>query len=422
MTRSFYEPGDIRIIKVELTKPGKPYSVDVKAQLIYASIFEDIEEPSMMLEMIMQDSLNLVQDFPIVGEEIINISFITPGRERITKLSFYVFSVEGTSVAPSGKASVYTIKAVSQFHYFNVFNQINKSYNTAISDMVKDIIGQASTNIENGKIKASVEQTKGIVPITIPRMQPFAAIDMLRQKAVSQEFPSGGAFVFFENQYGVQFKSIESFFKEGKESINSKIFTYAPNTNSDKKTKQFAFRNIINYTHLGKFDTVYKMQEGLLSTEVRSFDILTKTMSRERYNLSDSSRLFESIEKKSKLPNTNEFISKNESTVPKQFFVAKDTSRGDDYIHSTIGIKNAFSLLLNQNVIRILVNGDNYLAAGDLIEIELPEVSGTTERKTKDRHNSGNYLVTKLRHNITMEEDGKPKHTISMDCAKVGYK
>ena len=103
-------------------------------------------------------------------------------------------------------------------------------------------------------------------------------------------------------------------------------------------------------------------------------------------------------------------------------FIPKDSSRGDDFLDASLGVKNSYSALLNQNVVRVLVPGDNYLSVGDVVELSLPEMSGTTERKSKDRMNSGNYLVTKLRHLITMEEGGKPKHLVSMDCAKVGYK
>lgn len=421
MSSITYEPGDVRIVKALLTKPGKPYSIDVRAQMINVSIFEDIEQPSMMLEMLMQDSINLVQDFPIIGEEILEITFLTPGREKPTKLSFQVYSVEGTSVAPTAKASMYVIKAVSLIHYYNIYNSVSKSYTTSISEMVEDIIKSIAASTDKKSIRTFIEPTKGIVPITIPRMQPFAAIDMLRQKAVSKEFSSGGAFVFFENQYGVQFRSIEGIITDNKKSISSKVFTHFPDTKSDKEREQYKFRNIINYQHLGRFDTVNKLQRGLLNTEVQSFDILTKTLTTDSYSLSENARLFPSVDKKGKLPNTTEFITKYEKTAPSRFVVPKDTARGDDYIHSTLGLKNTYSLLLNQNVIRILVPGDNYLSAGDVIEVNLPEVSGTTEKKTKDRLSSGNYLVTKLRHNITMEEGGKPKHSVSMDCVKVGY-
>jgi len=421
MTKSYYEPGDVRFTKVELTKTGNPYSVDIRAQLISASIFEDIEEPTMLLEIVMQDSINLVQDFPIVGEEIINITFITPGRDTPTKLTFNVYSVEGVSVAPTAKASTYIIKGVSQIHYFNNNNYINKSYNTIISDMVKDILNQAAKSTEQKTLRTYIERTKGILPITIPRAQPFEAIDLLRQKAVSQEYSSGGSFVFFENQYGVHFRSVENLIAEGKVDIKSKKFTHYPNTLTDKERNQFTMRNIINYIHLGKFDTVSKLHLGFYNSEVQSYDIITKSTTLENYKLSNISKYFASTDERGKLPNTNEFIDKFENSSPNRFVVVTDRSKGEDYIPGTIGIKNSFSALLNQNVLRILVYGDNYLAVGDVIEIELPEVSGTTEKKSKDRLSSGNYLVTKLRHNITSEEGGKNKHTISMDCVKVGY-
>ncbi|NBP56713.1 hypothetical protein EBU71_09310 [bacterium] len=371
MTSKYYEPGDVKLVKVILTKPGRPYSVDIRAQMISASIFEDIEEPSMYLEILFQDSINLVQDFPIIGEEIIDITFMTPGRDNPTKLSFKLFSIEGTNNAPSSKASMYVIKAVSQIHFFNIFNNVSKSYNTVISSMVEDILRQAAYSTEKMSVRSYIEPTKGIVPITIPRMKPFAAIDMLRQKAVSLEYPSGGVFVFYENQYGMQFRSIENLLREGKSSIKSKSFTHAPNTSSDKERDRFAMRNIINYLHLGKFDTVRKMQKGLLNTEVQSFDVLTKETRVDNYNLSDNTRFLVSTDDKGKLTNTNEFISKNERTSPNRFVVPKDTARGNDYIHQTIGIKNALTLLLNQNIVRILVYGDNYLAVGDVIEMNL---------------------------------------------------
>ena len=421
MTRNYYEPGDIRIVKVELTKPGRPFSVDLRGQMISASIFEDMEEPSIMLEMLMQDSINLVQDFPIIGEEIIDLTFLTPGREKPTRLSFRVFSVEGTSVAPTARASMYIIKAVSQIHFYNIFNNISKTYNTTVSEIVEDILKQVAASTERKSIRTFIEPTKGIVPITIPRMQPFAAVDMLRQRAVSKEFPSGGAFVFYENQYGIQFRSVEGIITDGKKEIGSKVFTHAPDTKSDSQREQFTYRNIINYQHLGRFDTVNKVQSGLLNTEVQSFDILTKVLTCDNYTLSENARLYPSVDNKSKLPNSSEFITNYENTTPNRYVVPKDTARGNDFVHSTLGIKNAYSLLLNQNIIRILTYGDNYLAVGDVIEVNLPEVSGTTEKKTKDRLSSGNYLVTKLRHNITMEEGGKPKHTICMDCVKIGY-
>lgn len=424
MTIKNYEPGDVNIVKVvvQKTSPGAQIPVDIRPQLLSMSIYEDIEEPTMILEIAMVDSINLVQDYPITGEEIISISFYTPGRDNPTKLNFMTYSVESTGTAPSSKGSIYLIKAVSPAHYFSASQLVEKSYKDTVDNIVKDIIKTTLQNSPSGSTKMSVEPTKGLLPITIPRLPPFQAIDFLRQKAVSAEFASGGSYVFFENQFGYQFKSIEGLLKDGKNDIQSKEFTYAPDTNSDKDRQQYSFRNIIRYNHLGKFNSIDKLNSGVMTNVVRAFDILTKSTETTDFKLGEKAKNFVTTENKSRLPNSSEFIEKYSKSSPRKFFLAKDTSRGNDYIDASLGSKTAYAALLNQNAVRILIHGDNYIAAGDLIKLNLPETSGTTEKKTSDRNSSGNYLVTKLRHIITMEEGGKPKHQISIDCVRMGYK
>lgn len=419
-----YEPGDVTILKVTLqkTSPGEQIPVDIRPQLLSMSIYEDVEEPTMMLEIAMVDSINLVQDYPITGEELITVSFYTPGRDKPTKLNFMTFSVESTGTAPSSKGSIYLLKAVSPAHYFNSSELIEKSYKDTVDEIVRDIIKTTLQNSPLGTTKMFAEKTKGILPITIPRLKPFQAIDLLRQKAVSAEFASGGSYVFFENQYGYQFKSIEGLLRDGKSDIQSKVFTYAPDTNSDNDRKQYSFRNIIRYNHLGKFNSIEKLNSGTVVNTVQAFDILTKGTETTEFKLSEKAKTFISTDNKSRLPNSSEFIEKYSKAAAKKFFMAKDTSRGNDYIDTSLGSKSAYSSLLNQNAVRVLVYGDSYLAAGDLIQLNLPETSGTTEKKNMDRNNSGNYLITKLRHILTMEEGGKPKHQISMDCVRMGYK
>lgn len=419
-----YEPGDVEIIKIMLKKniPGEQIEVNIKPQVISMDIYEDIDEPSMILELTMADSINLVQDYPIIGEEIITVSFFTPGRENPTRKGFLVYSIEGTGTHPSSKASIYTIKAVSPTHYYNASNLVEKSYNDTIDNIVTDILRNISSDSQVKDLKLSIEKTKGLVPITIPKLSPFQAIDMLKQRAISQEFPSGGTFVFFENQYGVQFKSIEKLLKDGKEDIGSRTFTRAPDTSSDKSRMQYAFRNILRFNHTGKFDSIEKIGSGSIVNEVKSFDIHSKQVETTVFKFAEKARQFTTGDKKATLPNSTSFIEQQTKTTPRKFFMSKDFTKGNDFIDINMGIKESFSNMLSQNSVRVLVNGDNYLSAGELIQLNLPETSGTTEKKNNDRLNSGNYLIARLRHMITMEEGFKPKHQISMDCIRMGYK
>lgn len=422
MTKA-YEAGDVKIIGITIGKISGPQKVvDLRSQILSMSIYEDINEPSMILELVMVDAINLVQDYPIIGEEIITVNFVTPGRDNPTKKGFLVYSVDSTGVSPSGRGSIYTIKAVTSFHFFSAGMLIEKSYNDTVDEIIKDIVKTVAKESNVPFSNLVVEKTKGLVPITIPRLNPFQAIDMLRQKAISAEVPSGGMFVFFENQYGMQFKSIETILKENKNDVVSKSFTYAPDTKSDKSREQYAFRNIIRYQHLNKFNSVEKIISGSVINTVQAFDVLSKELETTTFKLAEKASQFTGTDNKASLPNSNQFIETHTRSAAKKFFVPKDSSRGTDFIESNMGAKQAYSTLINQNMVRALINGDNYITVGDVIELALPEVSGTTERKTKDRLNSGNYIVSRLRHIITMEEGNKPKHQIAMDCSRLGYK
>ena len=410
-----YEAGDVKLISLKLTNTNETAIVDIRSQCTALSIFEDIEQPTLYAEFTIVDSLNLVKDFPIIGEETLEVSFITPGREKATTYKFRIYAVDGTVNATNAKASSYTLKGVSSEHFINAILQIDKGYNTTVAEIVKDIL--------NNEIKTKkpliIETTRGLIPMTVPRTNPFVAIDFLRQKAIAKR-PSGGVFVFYENQYGFNFTTLETLIEDGKNNIKSKTFTYEPATNADASRSSYAFRNIQRYQHLTKFDTVDKMGGGLYKNTSRSFDITTKQFEEVAFELDQQAYKFETGEKKTKIPNTEKLISEAKQGAPFYMFAPKDSSKGNDYVADLLGYRTAFTKLFNQNITRLMVFGDNYLTVGDMVELNFPDTSGTTEKKLRDERYSGNYMVTKLRHIIYLE-DKKFKHNIAMDCNKIGF-
>lgn len=417
------EPGDVEIRKILLYKWGanKATPIDLLGQTISFSIYEDVEEPSMLLEITLVDSLNLLQNYPIIGEEVIEVSFNTPGRENVYKKTFYVYNVEGVSNNPNAKASTYTLKAVTPLHYFSSRFIIKKTYNNTVDQIVRDIVNSATVSNGIGTSRIYTESTRGLVPIAIPSLTAFEAIDYVRQRAVSAEYPSGGVFLFFENQYGYQFRSIEGIISEGKKQIATKEFTYAPATNADKQRSQYSFRNILNFQNSSRFDSINKITSGTINNTVEAFNMLTKQTEVVRFNFAEKAKTFVSTDTKSRVPNSIGFLERFNNT-DKNYFMAKDSSKGNDYLDSMYGSKNAYSMLFNENVLRVLINGDSYISAGDVVKLNLPDTSGTTEKKAGDRMNSGNYIITKLRHIISTEQGAKPKHQIAFDCARMGYK
>lgn len=410
-----YEPGDIKLISVKLINTNKTATIDLKAQLLTLSIYEDIEEPTVFAEVVLNDALGIVKDFPIIGEEDIEISFITPGRDNITTYKLRTFSIDGTTVSDNNQSANYTLKCVSHEHFTNSVRLVDKGYNTTIGEAIIDILSNELRVTKD----ITVEATRGLSSFAVPRMNPFSAIDFLRQRAIAKR-PSGGVYVFFENQYGYNFITLEKLIEDGKNTIATRTFTHSPDTRSDKQREAYAWRNITKIEHLTKFDTISKMANGLFKNNVIAFDITSKDVTNTEFKLQEQSKVFETGERKAKMPNTEKLVNEANQGAPTYMFAPKDSSNGTNFLTDLMGYRLAFSNLFNQNIVRCQIYGDNYLAAGDMVTLNLPETSGTTEKKTGDTRFSGNYMITKLRHMI-YQQDRKFKHQITMDCNKIGY-
>jgi hypothetical protein len=411
-----YESGDVKVISMKLVNGVKNATVDLRPQCLSFSIYEDMQEPTMYAELVMVDAINLVKDFPIIGEETLEVCFITPGRDRMTTYNFNVFSVDGTSTMANGKGSIYTLKGVSAEHYTNSVNQIDKTYKTTIDEIVLDIL----VNELPTKKKLNIEATRGLTELTVPRHNPFVAIDLARQRAIAKRPSGGGTFVFYENQYGFHFVSVEKLLEDGKKSIDSRSFTYAPTTNTDKDRQSFSFRNIQKYTHLTKFNTVSKMSGGLFKSTSRYFDMATKEFKEDNFEIDKNLKAFETGEKKAALTNSATLVNKAKEGSPNYMFSPKDSNKGNDLVADYATYRRAFIEMFNENIVRVMVYGDNYLTVGDVITLNLPDTSGTTGKKVNDERFSGNYIITKLRHMFT-QEDKRFKHNITIDCNKIGY-
>ena len=139
-TLKAYEPGDVKLISIKLTNGNKSAIADIKTQTIAISIYEDIEQPTVYAELAISDGLNLVKDFPIIGEEDLEVSFVTPGRDNITTYKLRVFSITNTNTQENAMTSTYMIKCVSHEHFTNTVQQVDKAYSGTVSEMVLAVL------------------------------------------------------------------------------------------------------------------------------------------------------------------------------------------------------------------------------------------------------------------------------------------
>jgi hypothetical protein len=121
------------------------------------------------------------------------------------------------------------------------------SHTTRISlrwspDITKSYLGTSK--------KIDVQQTKGIQKVLVQSQQPFDAISMLRKRSISIDNKSS-SYVFFENQEGFHFKTLEKLMESD---TGDRVFTNDETIRTD--IKKPIFRNLIDYEQPMQFSAL----------------------------------------------------------------------------------------------------------------------------------------------------------------------
>jgi beta-lactam-binding protein with PASTA domain len=65
----------------------------------------------------------------------------------------------------------------------------------------------------------------------------------------------------------------------------------------------------------------------------------------------------------------------------------------------------AYATLISQQQANIALYGDSNLTAGQVITVKIYEPTDINAGKKTDKQLSGNYLISRMRHNITFETE-----------------
>jgi len=267
--------GDFRITTMKLTSANLDIKTGSGANFLdlttsvwhELNFYEDIYSPIVSGDITLTDTVGLIESFPIIGEEILDVSFSTAGAALPPTAGPGTTSTPPASEAPKqvmNRFRVYkvdppvqvtdnsrTIKLyfVTDNQFTNLLSKVRKIYPTkenlqnttqsvtdkpyTLADMARDIfydffIGKKKPLKQPATRKPFlVEPTRYKSEMVIPNWNPFKAISFLASKAVSANPETKGAnFVFYQTLQGFRFVSIETLmlggfrlFKEEEEDI-----------------------------------------------------------------------------------------------------------------------------------------------------------------------------------------------------------
>jgi len=448
MPKTQVRASEVRFEFLELITPTG--SFDLQNLFVSMNIYEDLFGDHVSMDILLNDSINLPQKAPILGEEYLNFRVHNKSIDGegvdIAPGPMYTVSITDRHITKD-RQQLYLLHLTSELDITNSNTTVSRSFRGKKISSIVDTLLVDYLNIENDVV---IEKTTGLENIVIPNWKPFKAVNWLAKRAINENNVPN--YLFWESNGTTYFQSIETLLTQ---QVKQK-FIFSPIINANQKIEQLALGRIQldNLEIINQFNTTRNIENGLYASKLITHDIVKKKIQQHTYNLTrayasdithtdkympisstetyyDVSDRFTFAPQEIGSNKGNNMQSYYDSKVmfhPKhnQMYSQNSNDLYDNNVEEWKLKRNALILGLDQIKLQITFSGKSYLRAGHTVDITVPSSEKVLEQnpgKVKnpddliDKYLSGIYLITALRHMIEWNS-GKPVYTMVAEVTK----
>jgi len=404
--------GDVSIDKVQIITPTGFYQ-DITAQVLNIQFYEDIFAPFITGSIVVKESFDLINLFPFVGEEFLDLEVTTPTlKDSSIKGKYYIYKLTDREHL-GDKNVVYQIHFISVEAIADMNKKVSKTFSGKISDLVEQFVKDKNIGLESAK-KIIIDPTNNNVKYISNYWSPIKNLNYLCGNAVNKNKTPN--YVFFENRDGFYFISLENLYQN---TVTSE-FVYDKYTRDklpdgrDIRNVNEDYKRILEINIPVAHDYMDRLRNGMLASRQFSYDITKKTYNVKNYNMLTR---FKDQKHLNTYPiNSDKVVFRSNSTIinfPKNY--GNFTGYGDVTNAQSNQERISTLKMAESNKINITVPGRTDYTVGQKIAIVLYRVEPASkkDRDLTDKMFSGYYLIAAINHVIDRE-----KHHCYMELIK----
>jgi hypothetical protein len=411
-------PSQCDIKEVSITSNDKVTTYDISSGILNfiqtIDIYESIHTPYIIADVSMIDGANLKERLNLSGGEIFKIKFLGYGNDHPLQYNLKLGEINGVMTADNLRSKSYSMRMYSSEYILNSAKTVTKSYSTSTKNIIEDIL----KGILETTNSINVEPTKDLPVVVIPNLNPLTAVSFIRQRSVSAKDVSS-PILFFENQYGYFFTTVEAIFNNGgagssdiqsffqREAISTNVKGPEGTVSDINAHKLFA-----NYTVKTPVDITSLLDDGGLNCVISDFDLNTKQYRRRVFSNTPKNKSFVDFAGGANSLLTEKINEEYAKYAGKGFMIPfakyKDTTNPTtNFLYDSLAEKYSYTNLITQQKIYVDIPGNTKISAGSIINLEIPRHQALFNGKEKNEVESGKYLVSSVRHSINVLVDSK---------------
>lgn len=406
--------GDVDIDLCVLSS-SNGFQLDISPQVINIEIYEDLFAPFITGRIILKDAIDLPTLFPLVGEEVLQLTISNPLLVELTAHAgtYYVFKLDDR-VKSAEREQVYVLHFMSMGALADVNKKISRTYSGKVSDIVQKLFLDADA-LETGK-RYTIEETPVSTKYTSNFWSPLQNLNYLADQAVNNnQVPS---FVFFENRNGMNFVSLESLYTPQEPYQIFKWDNYSADFNSksdlsgSEKNVNRDYQKIIQFSTPETFNYVERLMSGMYGSQMIHYDLTTK-----KYSHTSFTPDFNQDKHLNDYPlRSNKLITKTRSLLIREHKHYNNFENYGDVTNTkTLQRRLYLMTLAEANKLEIVVFGRTDYTVGQKVYVEIPVNRNIAKHETDyiDKILSGYYIIAALCHKVDRQ-----KHECVMELVK----
>jgi hypothetical protein len=404
--------GDVSINKVQVITP-KGFFQDITAQVLTVQFYEDIFSPFITGSIIVKESLDLINLFPFVGEEYLELDITTPAlKDSAIKGKYYIYKLTDRELL-GDRAVIYQLHFISVEAVADLNKKVSRVFGNKVSELVTPFIKDNIIGLESKK-NVQIEPTLSNVKYISNYWSPIKNIMYLCEQAVNMNKTPN--YVFFENRDGFYFISLETLYQN----TMYQEFTYDKYTRDklpgggDIRNVNEDYKRISDISIPVGYDYMDRIRSGMLSSKQISYDVTKKTYSVKNYNMFQR---FDQQKHLNKYPiNSDKAVFRSNSTLinfPKDY--GNFNGFGDVTNAKTFQERASLMKMAEANKLNITVPGRTDYTVGQKVGVVLNKIEplSKNDKDTTDKMFSGYYIIAAINHHID-----KAKHECHMELIK----
>ena len=420
--------------------------IDITNVIAQLDIFEDINRPFLLGNLVISDAPGLISSVNFIGTERVNVklSLIPSADEEpvIINKNFIITELQKT-VKATDDADVISLEMIEDSGYRNYLENINRPYTGSGSQIIANCISE----FLDKKLNVVSDEQSNTSPfkIIVPNWHPFDVVKWVKGLMI-REF--GFPYYFYSTIHSDDIIQDDLLSMLERGIVNpSNPYSYSTSAAANVEASVLQQSYTVNDVKFNStLNTLNKIREGNVGSSNQTIDLVKNSSSREILHF-DVYKMYKDIKTSGGIPSTQTYMpydnksvindkklhdydSRRISELQISYIYDKNTPNSTDVlpINQQLMAKSIKSWM-QENKITLQVPGRNFLETSTQIPIKLADTvmvnmldsknskPGKSTEAVKPEYNkkqSGEYIIQSLRHMFVLD-----KYSVIAECVKL---